>query len=386
MPDEPRYTRRGLAARLALLGLTAASAASEASGQQRQQNAPPPPPATLGLEQGTIALDTPDFAVTLAKASQTVTALRPKAAGTGSPFDFTPADRQEARASDGFYHLGDLTLRVRAGVGGSGPWRELSTAAKRAPVRALPVSSAALASADLSPTLPPDSPVRVTRTWALDRDGRLALRFAVTNPGDREIEIGALGIPMVFNNHITGRSLEQAHETCSFSDPYVGRDAGFLQVTRLSGAGPALVVVPEAGTPFEAYHLLPEPMRPNQTFEGTFAWAAHTWAFGQNEWKDADPWNPWTSATLAPGETRTYGVRFLVSPSIRAIEETLAANGRPVAVGVPGYVLPADVEGKLFLKYGSPVRKVYAEPPGALDVRKEKSEANGAGWYAYALK
>jgi len=385
---KPRYSRRDFAARVALTGIAAAlgeASIAATSARAQQPQAPPPPPATLGLEQGVQEVDTPDFALTLARASQTATALRPKGGteGGAGAFDFTPADRLAQRASNGFYHLGDLTLRVRAAGVKSALWRDLSTAAERAPVRALPVAHPLLAAADLAPTLPADSPVRVVRTWALGADGRLALRFAVTNATSVPVEIGALGVPMVFNNLLTGRSLEQAHEICTFSDPYIGRDAGYLQVTRLSGAGPALVVVPEAGTPFEAYHLLPEPMRPSQTFEGTFAWVVHSRAFAENEWKSAEPWNPPTSATLAPGETRTYGLRFLLAPRIREIEATLAANGRPVAVGVPGYVLPADVEGKLFLKYGHRVKGVSVEPKGTVDVARAEEKA---GWQVYGLR
>src|SRR5262245_3212897 len=47
-------------------------------------------PATLGLEQGTVEIDTSDFTLKLVKASQTVAAMQPKGAGG---FDFTPADR-----------------------------------------------------------------------------------------------------------------------------------------------------------------------------------------------------------------------------------------------------------------------------------------------------
>ena len=56
--------------------------------------------------------------------------------------------------------------------------------------------------------------------------------------------------------------------------------------------------------------------------------------------------NPPTSVTFAPGETRTYGVKFLIAPEIRDIEKTLAANKRPVGVGIPGYVLPTDLEAR----------------------------------------
>ena len=284
-------------------------------------------PPVVGTEL--MEFSTPDFDLALTKESQTVAALRPKA---GQGFDFTPADRREARAGNGFYHLGDLTLRVRPA--GSGPWLDCSTAAARAPVRALPAGDA-LAAADLTPTLPAGCPVQVTRTWRME-DGRLALHFAITNRTAGAVEIGALGIPMVFNNIITGRTLAEAHTVCSFSDPYIGQDGGYLQVTRLSGQGPALVVVPDGGTPFEAYRLLPEPMHPSQTFEGMLAWMVHSRAYADAEWQHAVPWNPPTAAILAPGATRVYGVKFLVSPEIRGIDKTLAANGRPVAIGVPG--------------------------------------------------
>src|SRR5438046_3030107 len=93
------------------------------------QNRPPAAPPTLGLERGDLEFDTPDFTLKLVKASQTAAALQPKG---GKGFDFTPADRLATRAGDGFYHLGDLTLRIRKG--NSGSWQEYSTATTRKPV------------------------------------------------------------------------------------------------------------------------------------------------------------------------------------------------------------------------------------------------------------
>lgn len=364
-----------------LLAITLNPSAHQAQNPQGQNRRPEPTPTptpTLGLEQGYLEFDTPDFKLKLVKASQTIAALQPKGS---QEFDFTPADRLERRASDGHQHLGDLTIRVR--TGNAGEWKEYSTAAARKSVTALSASGQTLAAADLSPTLPADCPVQITRSWAVEKD-RLVLRYELKNKTSQPLQIGALGIPMSFNNHITGRNLQQAHEICSFSDPYTGQDAGYLQVTRLSGKGPALLVVPEGKTPFEAYQLLNEPTRPAQTFEGTFAWLAHSQAFAENEWRGVEQWNAPTGATLAPGAARTYGVRFLVSDQIRNIEQTLAANRRPVAVGIPGYVLPQDLEGRLFLNYQSKVASVAAEPAGAITVREDKPTSKG--WRAYTLR
>src|SRR5213080_814593 len=348
------------------------------SFSQQPGPSPTPLPPTLGLDQGYLEFDTPDFKLKLVKASQTVAALQPKGA---DGFDFTPADRLERRAANGYHHLGDLTLRVR--TGSSGPWQKYDTADARKPVQSLPASGQTLAAADLTPTLPVDIPVQITRSWMVE-NGRLVLRFAIKNRTGEPVQIGALGIPMIFNNIITGRNLKEMHERCSFFDPYIGQDAGYLQVTRLSGLGPALVVAPEGQTPFEAYQLLTEPTRPNQTFEGAFAWMVHTQAYAEDEWKNVQQWNPPTSITIAPGATRTYGIEFLLSDQIRNIEKTLIANHRPVAVGVPGYVLPMDLDARLFVNYAPKVRDLAVEPQGAITIREEKPTRSG--WKSYALR
>lgn len=320
---------------------------------------------TLGLESGRISLDAPAFELELVAASQTVAALRPKGA---DGFDFTPGDWLDRRNGDGFHHLGDLSLRLRQG---QGDWQELSTAAARRPVVALEAGGDVLAAADLAATLPDDIPLQVRRYWEL-ADGELALRFELENTSSGPVEIGSLGIPMVFNNILHERSLEEAHAVASFHDPYIGKDAGYLQVTRLTGLGPALLVVPYGDTPFEAYNpLLSDPTRRGVTFEGFYEWMPLSLAHAQSDWSEAEPWNLPTSATLRPGESRSWGVRFLVADGLRDIEPTLAEHRRPVAVGVPGYVLPMDIEARLYLKYPERIVDIRVEPQGALEFRGE---------------
>jgi len=342
------------------------------------------------LSGGTQDFDTPDFSLTLVRSSQTVAALKPKGSGD---FDFTPGDLLVERSKDGFFHLGDVTLRLRAGT--SGDWKNYSTAAARHPITALPPGKDILAAADLAPTLPADIPLEITRTWLIE-SGKLVLRFTLKNKSSETIQIGALGIPMIFNNVLNERSLDDAHAKCSFYDPYIGEDAGYLQVTRLSGHGPALVVVPDGKTPFEAYSpildhpgrrgakpVFTDPTPRGITFEGFYEWMVHSQAYAENEWKAAQPWNPPTALSLAPGESRTYGIRFLLSDSIRDIEKTLAENGRPVAVGIPGYILPMDIDARLFLKSPKSVRSMKVEPEAALSISENGS---AGGWRAYTLK
>lgn len=366
-------------------------------------------PPTLGLEDGVSEFSTPDFNIKLIKRSQTLAALEPKGA---NGFDFTPADRMTMRAADGFYHFGDIKFRLKTD---GGDWVEYSTATSRKPVLPLNARSPDIARADISPSLPADCPVQVIRTWTV-RDGKFVLNFELINKTDKPIEIGELGIPMVFNNIITNRKLPEAHEKNSFSDPYIGLDAGYIQVTRLKGNGPALVVVPEGKTPFEAYQLLREPSRPQQTAEGMFEWIVHSKALAEEDWSGSvmptigidlfdmilllgdyenlrkkylnkpkvTPWNPPTSEILPPRGKREIGVRFLLSDKIQNIEETLKTNKRPVAVGIPGYVLPNDIEGKLFLKAQSKVATVEVEPNDSMTVTATK--APKPEWQSFALK
>lgn len=345
------------------------------------------------LNQGIVALNTPQFVLKLVRSSQTVAALQPRGA---DGFDFTPGDLLTARSTDGYYHLGDLDLRLR--VGSAGPWQGYSTALHRAPVTMLRASGNILAAADLAPTLPAEIPLKITRAWALE-NGKLVLRFILTNRAKKPVEIGALGIPMIFNNILTGRTLAQAHTMCSFYDPYIGEDAGYLRVTRLNGHGPALLVVPDEHTPFEAYKPILNPDRHSRasdptlfrdltprgiTFEGFYDWMVHSGALQQTEWKSAQPWNVVTTFTLQPGQSRTYALRFLLSDSIEGIENTLVANGRPIAVGVPGYILPTDIVAHLFLKYAQPVKSIAEDPAGAIFIRK--TTPTHGGWSNYVVE
>jgi hypothetical protein len=71
-------------------------------------------------------------------------------------------------------------------------------------------------------------------------------------------------------------------------------------------------------------------------------------------------------------------LRFLVSPEIRTIERTLAANDRPVAVGLPGYIVPMDIDAKLFIAPGKrKITDATVHPAGALTVTAAPTTKSG---------
>jgi len=355
------------------------------------QGPPKPLPPGPMLDGGSVTLTGTALKLSLLRYTGTASQLTPMA---DSGLDYTPGDRLKERSADTFYHLGDLDLRLRSES--EHGWKDYSTAFHRQPVRVLSSNTTSF-SADLSPTLPTDIPVTVTRTWSVV-NGELSLRYTLTNRTDAPVHLGGLGIPMVFNNIMNELTLEQSYAKCSFYDPYIGEDAGYVQVARLTGKGPVLLVVPEDHTPFEAWkpildhrsrtdgtgNLLNDPTPRGATFEGSYDWMVHSAGFAETDWKGVQEWNPATEAVIAPGKSVTYGLRFFVAPALREVEATLAEHKRPVAVGIPGYILPKDMAGRLFLQYGSPVRSIVSEPAGAIAIHDDGAAQNNT-WHAYTL-
>lgn len=335
-------------------------------------------PATLHTEAGAHTFETSAFRVDILNSSQTISRLAPL---SETSFDFTPSDRLELRDIDGCYQLGDINFRLRT----QGEWIAYSSAKKRNDVKPLSPSGDQLAVADLAPTLGDDLPLQVIRSWER-KGGDLILKFELKNTSASLVEIGALGVPMVFNNILEGKSLEETHVENVFFDPYIGKDAGYLQVVRLHGKGPVLLVLPEQSAGFEAYRPLNDDPTPRGiVFEGFLEWMVHSKAYAETEWTGVDQWNTPTSKTLKPGETAVYAWRFVEVPSVKDIEPQLIEKQRPVAVGIPGYVIPTDVNGKLFLHYGKAVESITAEPAGVLQITPSASKTPG-DWNTYEVK
>ncbi|KLT65342.1 DUF5695 domain-containing protein [Pedobacter sp. BMA] len=364
---------RNIALILFISGLFSAMAFAQSPWQKLSKQ-----PSTLGLEKGISTFDAGALTLRLVNSSQTVAGLQPKSTRN---FDFIPADSLKVRSSDGLYHLGDINLRLR--FSGESAWKSYSTAAKRHPVRNV-VLPKTIVAANLDATLPADIPLQITRIWEM-KSGQLVLRFQIKNKTERFVEIGALGIPMIFDNILEGRTLEQTHANNVFYDPYIGNDAGYLQVTRLSGQAPSLLVIPVKNTPFEAYNPLNDDKTPRGiAFEGFYEWMVHSKAFAENEWKNANPWNIPTSAVIKPGETKNYALQLVVSGSAKDTEPRLIQLHKPVAISVPGYVLPKNVNGKLFLKYPKEVRAISVFPDKAIEIKALPTTKSG--WKAYQLK
>lgn len=146
----------------------------------------------------------------------------------------------------------------------------------------------------------------------------------------------------------------------------------------LTGEGEVLLVLPEENMPFEAYRpLLDDPTRRSIVFEGVHEWMPLSKAYAENEWKGVEQWNEPSSTVLASGATVNFSLKFVLAPSIKQIQDKLIEEKRPVAVGVPGYVLPMDVNAKLFLNYPEEVADITIWPKNALKTVKIGQKSGG---------
>lgn len=337
----------------------------------------------IGFAAGTLGFSTTNWNLEFLNSSGTLASLKP----AGSDFDFLPYDfmLNGSRLENGSYHWGDVTIRYR--LNPSATWVYQDSAARRKPVTRFPGNT--LLSDSLTPTLP-DSPLSIIREW-IDISGDVGLRFTVSNNGNDTVELGGLGFPAAVNNIFTGRSPTETLNKCSLIDPYIGMDAGYLQVTPLSGLGPALVITPLGQTPLEGYRFLTETYHSatkikTNSWEGFFEWMVHTKAWALNEWKNAEPWNEPTSISIAPGENRTYGLRFnLVESGIKDIDRSIRRAGMPTAISIPGYVVPNDLPATLHLTHISEVETMTAVPPNSLKITslgdmKYSVEASHVSW------
>ncbi|KAI7237021.1 hypothetical protein KC330_g3450 [Hortaea werneckii] len=303
-------------------------------------------------------------------------------------FDFSPTDVFDQRNGPGNYHTGDLTMRWR--FDGSDEWEEVNTAAHRAIDPSTIDSSEALHKSDFGNVFPDlAGTMSIVREWSI-QDEDLVLKATIRNEHDeRPIEIGAFGFPIEFNSILTGRTPVETTDTCVFMDPYVGLDAGYVRVTRLTGTGPNMVVTPYGkDSKFEAWRFLDEaggaPLQyQSHTFEGFFSWQTLTKAYAENEWNATEQWNEPTSITLQAGQNITFGLRFTATPSVESIESTVSAIGLPVAVGVPGLVIPSDLDAMLYLNSKSKVKSITAEPTGALSF--QQVTVPNSSWEAYTI-
>lgn len=316
-------------------------------------------------------------------------------------WNFWPPKRH--RDQPGAHHVGDLTIRVQpASETNASQWATYSSAWSGDEVDVAPAACPAVAPEALldcsditrAVTALPNRQIdtrwplglRVVRSYerAVDGRGGLVVRWRLENNGTQALRVGGLGFSLVPDATWGGLNLTHVAASLSFADAHAGGERGSVTWTRADGSA-SLVVSPldarHAPTPLEAYRPVLEDTA--AVAWGTYEWTAHTAAWA-SEWAEnrqtpflampddanhkaawpspKSPWPCWhgnetfyrpnprllnapTAATLGAGKAREYALRFtLVREGPRARDAALRDAGEPVLKGVPGYVLPTDME------------------------------------------
>jgi hypothetical protein len=221
-----------------------------------------------------------------------------------------------------------------------------------------------------------------------------AIRWNVTVPPDAPaVRIGGLGFPLISDTFFGGINNTQIAAGGSFLDVHVGDGHGFATFNRADGSR-TLVVTPCSGDAggvaarLEAWRpVLEDATAPN---EGMWEWTVHSaawapewdanmqapllsfpdddlhkkawpapkspwpsWHLNETVWRpNPRKWHPPSSVVLQPGQSAVYALCFSLAPQAadptglggpRARDAALAAAGRAVLVGVPGYVVTSEM-------------------------------------------
>lgn len=289
------------------------------------------------------------------------------------------------RSAEGFHHLGDVTMRLRP-AGSSGRYTTHSTVAKKAPLATAAsevlLTSDGAASLDASDCLAPKHPsVRLHRTVNV-HGSDVVFNMTLTNTDPTAaVEIGALGFSVPMNQMFTGRTLPEVARRCSFTEVYLGGEAGYVQVTRTTGEGPTLLVMPwrdgaqggDQWRGFEGWRPLKWEDRANYDWmhEMLYEVVIHSKAYADAEWRGAAPWAPATSAVLQPGASASYGLRLRLAENVERVADALLAAASPVAVPLPGSSINIDMRVaklQVFTPPGLRLVTATAEPPGCAEL------------------
>ncbi|MCC6805024.1 MAG: hypothetical protein IT319_19235 [Anaerolineae bacterium] len=173
-----------------------------------------------------------------------------------------------------------------------------------------------------------------------------ALDWEITlhNKTDQPLEIGDLGLPLLFNTNYVSDSLTTYTQRV-IRHSYIAGHGSFITVMRPNGVGPFLVMTPHAGTKLEYFHH----DLTSGAWEGIYTAYVHSGAWAEAETRGV--WRqPQTSLILAPAEEATYGFRLRWAPDYAAVRDILYDEGLFDVQVAPGMSVPTDLDVLLSIR------------------------------------
>ncbi|RKU14740.1 hypothetical protein C6503_14640 [Candidatus Poribacteria bacterium] len=204
-------------------------------------------------------------------------------------------------------------------------------------------------------------------------DDAILWTLTLHNTSGAQIEIGELGLPITLNtnynigdekqgfNHRSVESTKYVFEQRVIESSFVSGHSSYILVSRASGKGDHLLIIPQADTALEAisgYGLFPDT---------DMVTGAGSMFYLFSEATAITPWyNGHRSLTLVPDEKRTFAFTLCRIKDYADINETLYQNGNIAVKIVPGMVLPIGTTAHLLLRCKKPITAI--ETANGIDV------------------
>ncbi len=233
---------------------------------------------------------------------------------------------------------------------------------------------------------PADAPLAVKQSWELEEHG-LLWRIEVENLGDEELELGELGLPLLFNNDYysdfsqSDEGMTRLFRSRFYVHKYIAGASSYITVTRLNGQMPALLLFPTGSTQLEFTHQI------LGGWEGipvvyVFSKATRDVLKMEQDWI-----NGHRSLVIPAGERRAFHFRFELLTGKkhyqgnadlirRAVRGAMLDAGETWVESHPGMVLPLDNPATVLAVSESEITTIRSEPPADIELL-QKAERFG---------
>jgi hypothetical protein len=187
--------------------------------------------------------------------------------------------------------------------------------------------------------------------------------------------IGDWGYPLPFNEFWTAG--DAIYETRAVDHSFTGKNSSYLYVTRPSGIGSFLLMVPEddtgAGFEYQDHWRTAEHSSSSET----------AWCQDQSGWQNGlnvfyihsdsikstnRGYLPNTSLTLAASASKTYSFKFFKVADEAAMKAKLYSEGLIDVTVVPGMIVSTDMTAKFDLHTSKTINSITAKYPSATTI------------------
>lgn len=177
-------------------------------------------------------------------------------------------------------------------------------------------------------------PFQVVRSWTTGQtDESIKLSFNFTNTGTQAIQLGGVGFVQNYFNNWTQTTIDETYQRCVVVEPSINSDGGYVQVTRVNGASPSLLIAPatNSSTPLQQWRKVPtgpqaptlyaDPSQIGITYEGMYKYMINNGGFTQDDEQAAaklnvtrgDDWNTPEIISVSPGSSKIWELEFFTS-------------------------------------------------------------------------